>query len=286
MAFGGGSSGSAALTAHTHNQALAGDGGQLSQTLTDMNGVTLYSEITDNSAAVAANTANIATNTAAIDAIEAGLCSVTFQDDFASDNFTDGGGGDISVVPPNLVYDAGTGTTTSRSYYDLGVSVSETKWTLRWKQTSTTVATSGSSCHVGMGISSTNTTYNDAQNGLSFCRGSGTSAADNQYYLNRCTAGDYVDNGAANKAGFATTTGDVTAQVYYVQLMRTNASTIIASIWSDEYITLVESETFTDLTGVTGLRYLKCASRSQNTNTNSGTIDDVKFYNGCNGTIL
>tara|TARA_R110000744_G_scaffold34061_3_gene79620 strand:- start:62 stop:847 length:786 start_codon:yes stop_codon:yes gene_type:complete len=72
MAFGGGSSGSAALTAHTHNQALAGDGGQLSQTLTDMNGVVLYSEITDNSAAVAVNTADISTNTAAI----AGIASV------------------------------------------------------------------------------------------------------------------------------------------------------------------------------------------------------------------
>lgn len=286
MAFGGGSSGSAALTAHTHNETLAGDGGQLSQTLTDMNGVTLYSEITDNSAAVAANTANIATNTAAIAAIEAGICSVTFQDDFASDNFTDGGGGDVSVVPPNLVYNAGTSTSDSRSYYDLGVSVSETKWTLRWKQTSTTVATSGSSCHVGMGISSTNTTWDDSQNGLCFVRGSGTSAADNQYYLNRCTAGNYVDNGTPNKAGFTASAGDVTAQVYYVQLMRTSASNIVASIYSDEFITLVESQSFTNLSGVTGLRYLACKSRSQNINTNSGTIDDVKFYNGCNGTIL
>jgi|TARA_R110000744_G_scaffold13081_1_gene38403 microcystin-dependent protein len=66
MAFGGGGSSSSELTAHTHNESLAGDGGQLSQTLTDMNGVTLYSEITDNSAAVAANTAAIAVNTAAI----------------------------------------------------------------------------------------------------------------------------------------------------------------------------------------------------------------------------
>jgi len=286
MAFGGGSSGSAALTAHTHNQTLAGDGGQLSQTLTDMNGVTLYSEITDNSAAVAANTANIATNTAAIAAIEAGICSVTFQDDFASDNFTDGGGGDVSVVPPNLIYDAGTGTTDSRSYYDLGATVSETKWTLRWKQTSTTVGSSASGCDLGFGISSTNTEWDDSQNGLCFVRGSGTNPNDDKYYLNRCTAGNYVDNGGANKAGFSTSTGNVTGQVYYVQLMRTSASTIIASIYSDEYITLVESETFTDLTGVTGLRYLKAASRSQNTNTNNGNIDDVAFYNGCNGTIL
>lgn len=45
MAFGGGGSASAELTAHTHNQALTGDGGQLSETLTDMNGVTLFSLI-------------------------------------------------------------------------------------------------------------------------------------------------------------------------------------------------------------------------------------------------
>ena len=63
--------------------------------------------------------------------------------------------------------------------------------------------------------------------------------------------------------------------------MRTAADTIIATIYSDEYITAVESETFTNLVGVTGLRYLKAASRSQNVNTNNGTIDDVKFFNGC-----
>lgn len=67
MGFGGG--GVSKLTAHTHNAALAGDGGDLSETLTDMNGVALYSLITDNAAAVAANTADIATNTAAIAAI-------------------------------------------------------------------------------------------------------------------------------------------------------------------------------------------------------------------------
>ena len=44
MAFGG--SQSSVTLPHTHNQSLAGDGGQLSQTLTDMNGVTLYSLIT------------------------------------------------------------------------------------------------------------------------------------------------------------------------------------------------------------------------------------------------
>ncbi len=68
MSFGGSSS--SATLPHTHNQTLANDGGQLSQTLTDMNGVTLYSLITGavdpqtaiNTAAIATNTGNIATN--------------------------------------------------------------------------------------------------------------------------------------------------------------------------------------------------------------------------------
>tara|TARA_R110002051_G_scaffold164933_2_gene235768 strand:+ start:329 stop:673 length:345 start_codon:yes stop_codon:yes gene_type:complete len=69
MAFGGSSS--AKTLPHTHNQTLANDGGQLSQTLTDMNGVTLYSLITGtvdpqtaiNTAGIATNAGNIATNT-------------------------------------------------------------------------------------------------------------------------------------------------------------------------------------------------------------------------------
>jgi len=41
LAFGGGGSSTPETIPHTHNQALAGDGGQLSETLTDMNGVQL-----------------------------------------------------------------------------------------------------------------------------------------------------------------------------------------------------------------------------------------------------
>tara|TARA_R110002051_G_C8650725_1_gene487539 strand:+ start:237 stop:980 length:744 start_codon:yes stop_codon:yes gene_type:complete len=70
LGFGGG--GVSKLTAHTHNAGLAGDGGDLSETLTDMNGVALYSLITDNSAAVAANTAAIA----ALSGVPSGLVAI------------------------------------------------------------------------------------------------------------------------------------------------------------------------------------------------------------------
>ncbi len=69
MSFGG-SSASFTLP-HTHNQTLANDGGTLSQALTDMGAVTLYSLITGavdpqtaiNTGNIATNTGNIATNT-------------------------------------------------------------------------------------------------------------------------------------------------------------------------------------------------------------------------------
>jgi len=79
--FSGGGSSTPETLAHTHNQSLANDGGDLSETLTDMNGVPLYSLITDNSAAVAANTAAIAANASEIVAntvlISANTASIT-----------------------------------------------------------------------------------------------------------------------------------------------------------------------------------------------------------------
>ena len=68
MAFGGSTSSN--TLPHTHNQTAVNDGGQLSQTLTDMGAVTLFSLIsgaTDpqtaiNTAGIATNTGNIATN--------------------------------------------------------------------------------------------------------------------------------------------------------------------------------------------------------------------------------
>mgnify|MGYP003674373276 FL=1 len=72
MSFGGSS---ATFTLpHTHNQTLVNDGGTLSQALTDMGAVTLFSLISGavdpqtaiNTGNIATNTGNIATNTADI----------------------------------------------------------------------------------------------------------------------------------------------------------------------------------------------------------------------------
>tara|TARA_R110000851_G_scaffold38306_3_gene98415 strand:- start:826 stop:1128 length:303 start_codon:yes stop_codon:yes gene_type:complete len=72
MSFGGSSS--SFTLPHTHNNSLSNDGGALSQTLTFMGGVTLYSLITGtpdpqtaiNTAAIGTNTTNIAALTANI----------------------------------------------------------------------------------------------------------------------------------------------------------------------------------------------------------------------------
>ena len=210
--------------------------------------------------------------------------TVKIDTDFSSNTgWTNGGGGFVAISSGSLAYNCGNAspaTSDSRSYYDLGTNVSESKWVLRFKMTSTVVSNSASSCHLGFGLSSITSAWDVNGSALVFVRGAGTNSNDNQYYLSRATLGGFVDNGNANKAGFSTSTGNVTNQVYYVELKRTSATTVVATIFSDEYVTAVESETFTDLSGVTGLRYLKCASRSQNTNTSNGTIDDVVFYNG------
>lgn len=64
MSFGGSSS--SFTLPHTHNNSLSNDGGALSQTLTFMGGVTLYSLITAADPQTATNTANIAALTANI----------------------------------------------------------------------------------------------------------------------------------------------------------------------------------------------------------------------------
>ena len=100
MAFGGGGSSTPETIPHTHNAALSGDGGDLSETLTDMNGVALYSLITDNSAAVAANTVDIAANTAAIAAIASVPSGVILM-----------WSGLLSAIPSGWVLCDGTGGT-------------------------------------------------------------------------------------------------------------------------------------------------------------------------------
>jgi hypothetical protein len=64
MSFGGSSS--SFTLPHTHNNALANDGGALSETLTFMGSNVLYTLITDNTAQVNTNTTNIAALTANI----------------------------------------------------------------------------------------------------------------------------------------------------------------------------------------------------------------------------
>jgi len=75
MSFGGNSS--SFTLPHTHNNSLANDGGALSQTLTYMGGVTLYSLITTADPQTATNTAAIATNTTAIGTNTTNIAALT-----------------------------------------------------------------------------------------------------------------------------------------------------------------------------------------------------------------
>jgi hypothetical protein len=92
-----------------------------------------------------------------------------------------------------------------------------------------------------------------------------------------------------NGSTIRATTGDnfshtPAVETLYIEIKRTSVSSYDVRLYSDStYSTLVEEQTglTTDVL-TTGLQYLKIGSYSDNAGNGelSGTIDDVKFYNG------
>lgn len=214
--------------------------------------------------------------------------AVASSDSVASPNFettfdstsgwtTGGGGGDISIDTSDeeVNWDCGSGTSDSFISYDLGSgNVSDTKWILRFKLTVSNVAnSSASSCHMGIGISSTAGAQTESQEAIGFALGAGTN--DDDYYGFGNESGNFVDN---NKQKLSETPS---AETYYVQLRRSSATGVEIKLFTNSNYSdgLAETKTFTIASGLDGLRYIKMASRSQNVNTLNGLIEDMKFYN-------
>ena len=117
MAFGGNSS--SFTLPHTHNQTLANDGGTLSQALTDMGAVTLFSLISGavdpqtaiNTGNIATNTGNIATNTGNISTNTANISTNT---------------GNISTNAGNI--STNTGNITTNATAIAGLTADNGKW--------------------------------------------------------------------------------------------------------------------------------------------------------------
>lgn len=262
MAFGG--STSANTKPHTHNQTLVNDGGQLSETLTDMNGVTLFSLI--NAASLvdpdhvvmdySTTLTDYSTPTSA-SASSAGTPAVfTIMADSSNDN-------------PQAVIDLNS--------YMGGVAAGT--WTLRTKIVYTnftnTAAAQGVSFEMGMSDTSTLTGFSPA----------GVSAI----LLTRAAHGTLQNNPTLrqlNPAADDSTAGVLVASPFtatrYIQLQRKGTNSIEQKEYSDSsYSVLLETVTNAATTAVaSNLRYLLTRLVYQGvTDVNTVAIDEIAFYN-------
>ena len=212
--------------------------------------------------------------------------SLTFEEDFSSDNWTTSSstyiGIDTTTDNEMDFNNPSSLTGQHHSYYDLGLdNVSDTKWVLRWKWEITTISenSDGTPHDTAVGISNNTVGYNTAQDALTL-RFRESSTNDKKISLKSANDPEIIFGGATD-ADFTT---KFSVSTFYCELKRTSATSYTANIYSDSsYSTLTESQTGTCSSSITGLRYLKVGLNNNDGTANgqvSGHIDDVKFYNG------
>ena len=220
----------------------------------------------------------------------------TFEDDFTS--YANQAAVDAVYVPldikisgdvtnDRLNYQAvvdGTNDSMSRS---LGGTVSDTAWVLRFRysMTARTLNSQGYEIYPSIGLSSAdhNTPETAAQDGITF--------NPYQEHVIRSYHMSYADasklSGERGTSGLKVVLFTETATVgddYYIELKRTSATNATCNIYSNSaYTTLVETRSLTIPSTVTGLAYFVVKNAAQTENqagSQTGWIDDIKFYNG------
>jgi len=268
LGFSGGGSSTPETLAHTHNQALANDGGQLSETLTDMGGVSLYSLITATTAKVdpdqvvmdySTTLTDYSTPTSAIGSSAASVGVFTIMANSAYDN-------------PQAVLDLNP--------HLGGVAVGGT-WTLRTKivYTNFTNTASGNAVQFQLGLSDTATLTGEDPAGISAILQNRTpsGAASNQNPILR-----QYNPAAANDVTAGVLVASPFSATRYIQLQRKGTNSIEMKIYSDSgYSVLLETLTNAATTAAaSGLRYLITRIYYQTvTDVNTVAIQAIAFYN-------
>ena len=208
----------------------------------------------------------------------------TFEDDFTS--YADQTAADlawvsqetastrVNVTNDNLAFSV-TGTSNKGISYDLGVgNVSDTTWILQYTLAHTTYTNGSGYGQYWIGLSSADsaTLYGGAQDSIS--------SRYNRDTAMRVEASDNSDMGNQGGTDGVDLANNTT---YYVDLIRDGTS-ITRNIYTDSARTgtIFSTSTLTISGTITGLRYfvLRNDSASGTSGHATGTIDDIKFYNG------
>jgi hypothetical protein len=208
----------------------------------------------------------------------------TFEDDFSSDNWTDVGT-QIGVSGGKMAWNALRNGSDQGSYYDIGTAnISETEWILDFTLDIDAMTEGSANAYFTIGLSDTATmNVNTSQDHIGLLTYMDTSSGGNSRFMAQGVNGGVLTGGTD-----FTTADPQTLGLYYLRIRRTSATECKVAIYSDsDYSTLVEEETVTITSGLSGLRYLKLTNLTVSgagTGVFNGTMDNVKFYNAVTST--
>ena len=208
--------------------------------------------------------------------------STTYSDDFTgSDSWTDSDSSKIGVntSDDDLDFDMRRDNSNDASVYDL-TSVSNDSWVLRFKINFSAISGgSGNGNDIWIGLSDKDQT-------------AGQSTSQDFIGIDMNMDGTNVMRSATtNDATFPLGAGSSTVNWtpststdYYVQIIRTSSTNFTIDIFTDSSYSTKAFDTLSSSasSSTQSLQYLKIANRidSSGGRTITGTIDDVKFYNG------
>ena len=213
-----------------------------------------------------------------------GASSPTFEDDFSSDNWTDTGS-QIGISGGKMAWNGLRNASFQGSYYDLGSSVSETLWELRFTLDIDAMTEGSANAYFNVGLSDTATmNVNTSQDFIGLLTFLSTSSANNSRFMAQGVNGSTITGGTDFGTSDPQSLG-----LFYVRVRRISATSCIIGIYSNsDYSTLVEEETVTITSGIDNLQYLKITNLSVSsgagTGVFNGTIDDVSWWNGATST--
>ena len=199
--------------------------------------------------------------------------NVTFEDDFTSDNWTDSDSTIIGVNTSTQVLDfkAKDGNFYEASYIPQTIG---DKFVYRMKFNLSTIDQTGNveSVRVGFGLSNAgDIAFTSARDEVGITMR--VSSTYNKFYAFTADGAQIPYGGTDFSLTPATSTD------YYLEIIG-NEGTYTFNIYSDEYVTLTESESITDAGLVLDKLVVRATTSATTNNQVQGTIDDVKFYNG------
>ena len=205
--------------------------------------------------------------------------TVTYEDDFTTDNFTDSTTTiDVDAVTNfRLDWSFPRETTNHECYYDFGAGViSETNWVLQFDVDTTTITDGSASHKMGFfglvdGLGGWATTRDAI--GISYQNSSGASEQDIH---------PHVGDGAAMGGSETELTRELAVEKLYWTLSRDGTVYRVIGRTDSQTGTIFNDTTYTAAATVDGLRYFYVSNSNDSTQSGeiSGNLDNLKFYNG------